>query len=296
MIRIQDGDLVVEIDPSNGNNAHSMTVRGHEMVWAHAAKGHLQGIPLLAPWANRIDGDAYFANGRKYLLNLGLDNLQYDANHLPMHGLLGFADGWKVIRQEAAAVTSRLEFWRFPQWMAQFPFAHALEMTHRLRDGSLEIETAVENLSSEAMPLSIGFHPYLQLTDSPRDEWKLHIAARELAVLSDKMIPTGERKPNPLADPLPLAGTELDTVFTGLTGEPFRVRGERQQIEVRFGPKYPVAIVYAPRGRGLVCFEPMSALTNAFNLDHLGIATELQHVPSGGTWRESFWITPTGFS
>jgi aldose 1-epimerase len=294
VIRIQDADLVVSIDPS-GNNACSMTVRGHEIVWAHAEAGHLQGVPLLAPWANRIDGDAYFANGRKYLLNPAFDNFRYDANHLPMHGLLGFADTWKVIRQDPATVTSRLEFWKYPQWMAQFPFAHSLEVTHRLRDGSLEVETAVENLSAEAMPLSIGYHPYFQLSDSPRDEWKLHIAAREQVTLSDKLIPTGERKPIAFADPLPLAGTELDTVFTGLTGDPFSVRGRAQQIEVRFGPKYPVAVVYAPRGRGFVCFEPMSALTNAFNLDHSGIAAELQHVSPGETWRESFWVTPIGF-
>jgi aldose 1-epimerase len=295
VIQIQDGDLVVSIDPSSGNNANSMTVRGHQIVWAHAEPGHLQGVPLLAPWANRLDGDVYFANGKKYLLNPAFGNFRYDANHLPMHGLLGFADEWKVIRQDAAAVTSRLEFWRFPQWMAQFPFAHVLELTHRLRDGSLEVETAVENLSSEPMPLSIGYHPYFQLSDSPRDEWKLHIAAREQAVLSEKMIPTGERRPIALADPLPLAGVELDTVFTGLTGAPFKVQGQRQQIEVRFGPKYPVAVVYAPPGRGFVCFEPMSALTNAFNLDHLGIAAELQHIPPGATWRESFWVTPKGF-
>lgn len=295
MIRIQDGDLAVSVDQSNGNNAVSMTVGGQEIIWTHADPGHLQGVPLLAPWANRIDGDAYFANGRKYLLNPALENFRYDANHLPIHGLLGFADSWRVIRQDAASVTSRLEFWRFPQWLAQFPFAHALEVTHRLVNGSLEVETAVENLASEAMPLCIGYHPYFQLTDSPRDEWKLHIAARDQVILSEKLIPTGATKPVALPDPFLLEGAELDSVFTGLTGNPFTLQGRRQRIEVRFGPKYPVAIVYAPRGRAFVCFEPMSALTNAFNLDYAGVAAELQHILPGSTWRESFWITPSGF-
>jgi aldose 1-epimerase len=296
VVRIQDGGLVVSIDPSAGNNAYSMTVHGHEIVWAHAQPGHTQGIPLLAPWANRIDGEEYFANGRKYLLNPGLDNLHYDGNHLPIHGLLAFADRWKVIRQDASSVTSRLEFWKFPTWMAQFPFAHTVEITHRLRDGSLEVETAVENHSTEPMPLCIGYHPYFQLTDSPRDEWKIHIAATEQVVLSERLIPTGEQRPNALADPLLLAGVELDSVFTRLTGAPFRVHGKSQQIEVRFGSKFPVAIVYAPKGKEFVCFEPMTAWTNAFNLDHAGIASELQRVSPGATWKESFWVTPIGFS
>jgi len=37
-----------------------------------------------------------------------------------------------------------------------------------------------------------------------------------------------------------------------------------------------------------VCFEPMTAVTNAFNSPN----AMLPHVAPGETWRESFWITP----
>ena len=60
----------------------------------------------------------------------------------------------------SAWVTSRLEFFRQPAWMAQFPFAHTIEMTHRLKNGALEIAAALHNLSAEPMPVAIGFHPY----------------------------------------------------------------------------------------------------------------------------------------
>jgi aldose 1-epimerase len=289
MVHLHDGDASVAINTAFGNNAYSMTFRGEEILWTppdwHAPS--LAGIPMLAPWANRIDGEAYFANGKKYLLNPWLGNLRYDSNHLPIHGLLAFTDRWKLVFSDASTATSRLEFWRFPDWMAQFPFAHALEVTHRLRGGSLEVETAVENLCNQPLPLCIGYHPYFQLTGSPRDEWTVRIAARDQVVLSEKLIPTPERKPVALADPFPLKGESLDTVFTGLTGEDFVLEGPGQRVSVRYGPKFPVAIVYAPLGRGFVCFEPMTALTNAFNLENAG----LQHVAPGGTWRESFWIT-----
>jgi len=297
VIRIAEGDLAVRIDPDFGNNAFSFEVRGHEILWKPEGwpQPSLGGIPLLAPWANRIDGDAYSANGQRYQLNRSLENLRYDANHLPIHGLLAFAGGWKTVAQDAASVTSRLEFWRFPRWMAQFPFAHAIEITHRLQNGSLEIGTAVENLSQEPMPLAIGYHPYFQLTDSPREEWVVHLAAREHVTLSEKLVPTGETRPIRFDDRFPLSGRALDDMFTGLTGDAFRLQGREQRILVRYGEKFPVAVVYAPRGQSLVCVEPMTALTNAFNLDQAGIKTGMQRIAPGETWRERFWITPEGF-
>jgi aldose 1-epimerase len=77
----------------------------------------------------------------------------------------------------------------------------------------------------------------------------------------------------------------------------FWVRGKSQRIEVIYGPKYPVAVVYAPKGpnRDFICFEPMTGPTNAFNLAHQGIYKGLQSIPPGQTWQESFWVRPTGF-
>jgi len=180
--------------------------------------------------------------------------------------------------------------------MAQFPFAHTIEMTYRLHKGVLEVATRIQNLSTDPMPVAIGYHPYFQLHDVPRDQWKVHLAARDHLVLSKKLIPTGERKPNEFADPLPLAGTLLDDVFSGLDANAtFWVEGVRQRISVTYGKKYTVAVVYAPSGRPFICFEPMSAVTDAFNLAHAGLYKDLQSIAPGGEWRESFWIAPTGF-
>lgn len=289
MVRIHDADTSVSIDPDFGNNARSMLVRGQEFIWTPQpwTAPALGGVPLLAPWANRLDGESYLANGNRYLLNAGLGNLRFDAHHLPIHGLLAFANEWHVVRLEPSSVTSRLDFWRSAKRMAQFPFAHAIEMTHRVTANTLQIETAVENLCDEPIPLCIGYHPYFQLTDSPRDEWKVRIAVRQQVGLSDKFIPTTERKAFDPDSPVTLAGTAFDTVFTDLTGGDFSIEGRSQRISVRFGPKFPVAIVYAPPERSFVCIEPMTALTNAFN----DPASALQHVAPGETWRESFWIS-----
>jgi aldose 1-epimerase len=287
-MNLNHGDISVSVNSALGNNAFSMTLCGEEFLWTPPGwkAPEMAGVPLLAPWANRIDGESYLASGKSYRLNPSLGNLRYDANHLPIHGLVAFTDRWKIIRQDSSAFTSRLEFWRIPEWMAQFPFAHSMEITHRLSGGSLEIETAVENLSVEPMPLCIGYHPYFRLPGSSRDDWRVRIAAREEVLLSEKLIPTGVRRPITLPDPFPLAGQALDTVFTNLTGADFVVESDGRRLSVQFGPKYPVAIVYAPPGHDFVCIEPMTALTNAFN------SRTAPEIAPGETWRESFRITP----
>ena len=309
IVRLADAahHIEVSIVPSIGNIAYDMKVNGHPVLlpppgtlaeWK--AKPSQAGIPFLAPWANRIDRDSYWANGKKYLLNPDVVNIRRDQNGFSIHGLLLFASDWRVVRlnadARAAEVTSRLEFWRHPEWMAQFPFAHTIEMTYRLADGVLEVRTAIENQSHDPMPLVIGFHPWYQITDCPRDEWKVHVPVREHYALSPKVIPTGETKPVDLPDPTPLAGRQLDDVFGGVVhSDEFYVQGKSQKISIRYGPKFPIAIVYAPRNRTVICFEPMTGVTNAFNLAHDGVYKGLQSIPPGETWTESFWIRPSGY-
>jgi aldose 1-epimerase len=313
VVRLTDAAHKTEvmIAPSIGNNSYEMKVNGKKVFWSpynsvgefKAKPAHL-GNPFLAPWANRLEGDYFYANGKKYILNPSLNNFQYDGNRKPIHGLVLYSPDWKVIATNAngksAQVTSRLEFWRHPDWMEQFPFAHNIDMTYRLQNGVLEVETVIENLSIDPLPVGIGYHPYFTLHDAPRDQWKVHMPAKEHLILSNVLIPTGETKPMEFADPQPLAGTVLDDVFGGLVRgsdgrAEFSVQGKNEKISVFYGPKYPIAVVYAPKGRDFICFEPMSAPTNAFNLHHAGKYNDLQTVPAGGKWRESYWIQPSGF-
>ena len=303
--------IEVAIAPSLGNLAYEFKVNGKNVLWMPnqtlaelKAKPQFGGIPFLAPWANRLSEDAFFANGKKFRLNPDLGNFPRDQNQHPIHGLLTVSPYWTVTALEAdsdsAWVTSRLEFWKHPELMAQFPFAHALEMTHVLHGDTLEVRTTIENLSTDPMPVGIGYHPYFQLHDTPRDQWKVHLAARDHLALSKALIPTGERKPMEFPDLFPLAGVALDDVFGGLLRDgsgnaTFSVEGAHEKISVVYGPKYTVAVVYAPPGRQFICFEPMSAVTDGFNLAHAGVYKELQSIPAGGVWRESFWIVPSGF-
>jgi len=68
-------------------------------------------------------------------------------------------------------------------WMKQWPFAHTIEMTTGSSE-RLEVRTKVVNLSTEPMPVALGYHPWFQLTDSPREEWSVTVPARTRWLLS----------------------------------------------------------------------------------------------------------------
>src|SRR5512147_742928 len=143
----------VTILPSIGNMAYEFKVNGKNILWVpdgglakFKARPAMSGIPFLAPWGNRIDGQFFYANGKKYTFNMGLGNVR---GNIPIHGFLTTSSAWKVVAVKADAksawVTSRLEFWKYPDMMAQFPFAHTIEMTYRLQEGALQVETVLHN-------------------------------------------------------------------------------------------------------------------------------------------------------
>lgn len=319
-------DTVVSVVPSVGNIATEMRVKGHNLLrFPHAsladfkARPGATGIPFMGPWANRLDEQAFYANGRRHAFDMTLGNVR---GEVPIHGFLTTTNLWRVTSVTAtaseASVTSRLDVYKQPAWMRQWPYAHTVEITYRLAEGALEVATSIVNLSDEPMPISIGFHPYFQLTDSPRDEWTVSVGARTRWVLDSRKVPTGETESADRLLPTPgvvLRDYNLDDVFGDLVRDALgasttTVRGKTQQLDVVLGPRYKSVVVWAPSpsgtGRGgqgdsapaernFICVEPMAAITNALNMAQRGQYKELETIAPGETWRESFWVRPSGF-
>jgi aldose 1-epimerase len=327
----REGDVVTLSDKqtatvvrvlTTASNAYQMTVEDVDVIrktWNRLddirARMGLNGVPLLWPYANRLEEQAFYANGQKYSFDLRLGNT--GSNPIPIHGFLTGADAWKVVEAKADAsaawVSMKLEFFRIPRYMKQFPFAHTLTMTYRVQDGALEVRTRIDSLSDEPMPVAIGFHPYFQLTDSPREQWRLSVAAKTHWLLDASKLPTGQTQPitSLLPDPKNVAVKDvtLDDIFTDLERDQngratMSLIGKTQQLDVVVGPRFKTILVLsrdnnanrmAPTARGTVAFEPMAAITNALHLAQEGLYQELQSIEPGGSWEESFWIRPRGF-
>jgi galactose mutarotase-like enzyme len=73
------------------------------------------------------------------------------------------------------------------------------------------------------------------------------------------------------------------------------VKGQTEKIEVIYGKAFDYGIVYAPLDNTLICIEPQTGPTNAFNLEHEGKFKGLLTLEPGQTFKASYWIVPTGF-
>jgi aldose 1-epimerase len=114
-----------------------------------------------------------------------------------------------------------------------------------------------------AVPISFGYHPYLRVPDVSRENWEIELPVKRRLLLDDRMIPTGESE-SVVFEREPLDGRSFDDGFAELLpGKPFVVAGGGRQIEVSFLEGYPYAQVYAPPDQQFICFEPMTAPTNA---------------------------------
>ena len=76
--------------------------------------------------------------------------------------------------------------------MKQWPFAHTITMTYRVSEGALEVRTRLDNLSTEPMPVVIGFHPIYELPDGNRERLD-GVARREDALDRDPAAPSDRR-------------------------------------------------------------------------------------------------------
>jgi aldose 1-epimerase len=289
-----DQDLRAAFAPSIGMVGYSLEHRGEELLGqrgglaAYRERGSSFGIPLLYPWANRLSDRSYAVAGRSVELDPGRSPLRLDPNGLPIHGLLAASPHWRVVQHAAdgqAFLEAQLNWSLHEELLAAFPFPHGLELRAELENDTLTLATTVAADGELPVPISFGWHPYLNLPGVPREEWHVELPVRTRARLDERGLPTGETEPAEAA-PGPLGARTYDDLFPELDQPAvFALEGGGRRIEVAFGEGYPVAQVYAPPGEEYVCFEPMTAPTNA-----LVSGYGLRLVPPGESFRAEFSI------
>jgi aldose 1-epimerase len=290
-VTIESPQLQATFVPRAGMVCSSVRHEGAELlaqrhgVHAYAERGSTMGIPLLYPWANRLAGLRY--PGAQGIVELARDDplLKFDPNGLPIHGAIAGELPWELLDDAGSSghsLRARLRWQRADQ-LAIFPFAHVLELHARVDAGTLAIVTSVQAGPGAPVPVCFGHHPYLTIPGVDREAWRVELPVTRRLLLDERMIPTGESEPFDTRR-FALADSGWDDAFTGLTRpKVFAVSGGGRRIELEFREGFPYAQVYAPAGEDFICFEPMTAPTNA-----LVSRDALPTVPPGGVFRAAF--------
>jgi aldose 1-epimerase len=290
LLTIAAGDLEASFAPRLGMAGVSLRHRGVELLdrraglTAYARQGAVMGIPLLHPWANRLDAHEYTLDGHAVRLPPGPPLVHCEEHGLPIHGLLNASPHWHVTPGPDELVAT-LSFGAHPELLAAFPFPHDLTIRARLDPAGLEIATTLRPTGDEAVPVSFGFHPYLRLPGTDRAKWRLTLPDRRHLATDERAIPTGSTREEPAAA-FALADRGFDDGYDELQpGARFGVSGGDRAIAVTLVRGYPAAQIYSPPGAQFICFEPMTAPTNA-----LRSGTGLRRVAPGDEFTAVFRI------
>ena len=267
------GDLEAVFLPARGMLGASLRHRGEQVLrrvddlQTAAAKGSTAGIPLLHPWANRLEGMRYGAAGREVQLDAASPMLHLDVHGLPMHGVPWSRLEWEPIESQRNRLSARLE-WSRKDLLDIFPFPHRIELTATLCAEALTLETTLIAGPDGPVPVSFGFHPYFGIPDVPRAKWQLGLPAMHRLLLDERGIPSGAEESWNRFDS-ELGERSFDDGFALLDACPsFHLTGGGRRITVELLAGYPYAQVFAPNQQEFVAIEPMTAPTNALASGH----------------------------
>jgi aldose 1-epimerase len=268
-----EANLEVTFVPGVGMVGASLKHDGDELLGQrgglarYEATRSTMGIPILHPWANRLAKYEYAAAGRNVQLDPDSPLLKKEEHDLPIHGFLGASPYWELLGADAddnsARLSARLDFGVHPEYLEGFPYPHELRMDITLRGPLLTIRTTLAPTGNLGVPVSFGFHPYFTLPGAAREDWHVELPKMDRLVVDDQLIPTGELEPFEV-EPGPLGDRTYDNVFTNLPDPPrFAASGGGHRIQVEFVGGYRYGVVFAPADDDVICFEPMTAPTNA---------------------------------
>ena len=291
-LRSGGGELEASFAPEAGLVGCSLTHRGDELLAQrkgleeYARKGSTFGIPFLHPWANRLAGFSYAVAGQEVELDPDSELLRIEEHGLPIHGLGPHALHWEV-EENGDALRAETELDR--ERLQGFPFPHRLAVEATLADDALMIRTTLTATAAVSVPVAFGYHPYLVVPGAPRAEWEIELPVDSRLVVDENQIPTGELEPPGFRQGA-LGDRSLDDGYVmPERPRPFSVSAAGRTLGVEFVEGYTHAQVFAPAAQDLICFEPMTAPTNA-----LRSHDDLRLAPPGEPFSAAFRITVDG--
>jgi galactose mutarotase-like enzyme len=146
-LTLEHAGVAARVAPGRGALVTAVTVGGRDLLFMDRttlldpAKSVRGGIPLLFPFAGRLDGD----------------RLAYAGTTMKQHG---FArnKAWRVADRGPDRLRLALE--DDAETRAVYPHAFRIEQSVRLLPAGVHVELLMQNRGSTPMPIAPGWHPY----------------------------------------------------------------------------------------------------------------------------------------
>jgi len=275
-----------EITPALGNNCFAFRTREHVLepipFSDFRQRPASYGIPILFPFPNRIRDGKFSFQGEQYVVNPPRHGFVRDKSwQVDGHGASVEAGAWLTSSFAAADYPAEI--------LQQFPFPFRLEVTYRLKDARLEMETRIQNTGERDMPAGYGTHPYFRRPTNG----SLTVPAQQRLELSDSL-PTGKlldvAEAYDLRHAADINELNLDDIYTGVEAEGdglarcvlFDQENNVRTIVEFSREEFPYVVVYTPPApRPAICVEPNTCPTDAFNLQTQGIASNVLTLGAG---------------
>lgn len=234
----------------------------------------------LVPYSNRIEGGVFVFQGQRHAVPLNFGNHPHS-----IHGV-GWQSKWQVVSQTENKIILEL-----PYSGDGWPFAFVAHQIFTLKGNSLRQELKIKNMSDGPMPVGLGSHPYFK----KHGEVFLTAGVEKVWMNNEECLPI-ERMRVPEAWDLK-TGKNVDTLMCDHLFEAWRGSAmirwpkEKRSLKLSASNDLDRLVVYAPKGEEFFCVEPVSHITDAFNLSGKGmplVESGMRILPKGASW--SVWI------
>ncbi|GAB3740384.1 aldose epimerase family protein [Spirosoma lituiforme] len=288
----QTGGASMVVAPAWGGRVCALLLplngMGHSVLDGFADEEVIQddqrykSAPLI-PFPNRVNGGRYVFEGETYQLPIN------EARHgHAIHGLL-YNRPMTVEDMQVTDQTAQLGLtYAYDDVVSGYPFPFELAVTYWVsEEDGFRCATQIRNTDSTAMPLGVGWHPYLSLPGGIAN-WTMQLPDCQIYKLDDVSIPTGSKENySRFVVPTRLADIHLNDCFGQLSAAGrseivFTSPASDRQLVFWMesgANQYRYFQLFTPPDRLSIAVEPMSCCSDAVN-NHDGLI----RVESGDTF------------
>lgn len=234
-ITIRHGEIEAKVAPARGALVSALQAGDKQVLFLDRStfedetKNVRGGIPVLFPYAGKLDGGKLKASGAA----------------MGQHGF-GRNRSWEVKEQKPWRLRMALR----PQEtdLTVYPFKFVAEQTCTILPRGLQVELCIFNSGEKAMPVSPGWHPYFSCPAPEKGKLKCSVAGVDSNQFSNER----EFDFGVVAPPSGRANFEIPRLGS---------------VTLSFSPEMRHLQFWSQPGKDFVCLEPFTGPNNTINTD-----------------------------